>query len=217
MDKFLSFVKTASAFLSTSCVGANAVSRADVCEASGLSKDNVGLISSMIAAGLLPGYKIRGGREGGVCREDAPEGPNPDKFDKTFLAQLLGTLAQHVPACGAGYVTRGKIAQEMGVPSGETEAKISRAISLKLCTGYAAKKGMGIYRLTAEEMAAAAQAAEPTVSAEGDADAVPQEAAPVEAAPATEPVVEPTVEAAPAENTEAPKSKGKGKKRATKK
>ena len=188
-----SFFASVGAFLETNCVGSAAIARGVVAEAGGLTKENAPLISDLIEAGFLPGYRIRQGREGGVCREDAPEGPDPDKFDKAFLNLLLSTLAMHVPPVGQGSVTRGRVALEMGCPSGETEAKISRAISLKLCPGYSSKRGVGIFRLSTAETTPDAG-----LSSDGEPEAVPPvEATPVEATPGPEPM-EATLEAEPA-------------------
>lgn len=141
------FVSVVDDFLVKTCVGAVTVPRGEVLRATGLPEKNAQLITELIDLGFLPGYKIRTGPGGGVCRLDAPEPQKSNKMDAAFLQDLLGVLETHVPPVSGGSVTRGQLAAHMGIPSGETEARISKAINAGHCPGFTSRRGLGVFRL----------------------------------------------------------------------
>lgn len=207
------FMGKALAFLETRCVvgTAAAVSRAEVAKAGGLSEDNDALISDLINAGFMPGWRIRQGRDGGVCRvgEEPVKGPNPNKYSADWLSALMTVLNQHVSMNPKVATPRNDIARELAKVTGEDVLtlpnKISEAISMGKCPGFESKRGSGILRKESakatETLAVSADAtdAEETVTAEASAETAPTETAPEQAAP----------EAAP----EAPKGKNSRKRK----
>lgn len=148
------FLNRTSAFLDERCVKgtAAAVSRAEVAKAGGLSEENDTLISELINAGFMPGWKIRQGRDGGVCRvgEELVKGPNPNRFQGEWLAQLIGVLNANVSLNSKVGVTRNVIARELVKLTNEDilalPNRISEAISLGRCPGFESKRGSGIFR-----------------------------------------------------------------------
>lgn len=210
--EIVEFMNKAEAFLNESCVPGTgaAVSRAAVAKAGGLSEENDGLISGLIAAGFFPGWKIRQGRDGGVCRvgEEAPKGPNPNKYNQEWLSQLMVVLGTHVPLNNKVPVTRNVIARELAKLTTEDVLllpnKISEAISMGRCPGYSSKRGSGIFRTEApaEVLPVSADGAESEQTAE-----VPS---------AVEAATEATVESASNESSK-PEASKKGSRRSSKK
>lgn len=148
------FMTKATTFLNERCMPgtAIAVSRAEVAKAGGLSEDSDALISSLITAGFMPGWRIRQGRDGGVCRVgvDLVKGPNPNKYTGDWLANLIGVLNQHVSLNTKIATPRNDIARELAKVTGEDVLslpnKISEAISLGKCPNFESKRGSGILR-----------------------------------------------------------------------
>lgn len=211
------FMTKATEFLNGRCVPgtAAAVSRVEVAKAGGLSEDGDALISALINMGFMPGWKIRQGRDGGVCRvgEELPKGPNPNKYSGEWLASLMTVLNQHVSLNPKVATPRNDIARKLAEVTGEDVLslpnKISEAISMGKCPGFESKRGSGILRkegAKAEALVVSADAETvETVETKTEDEAV--EAAPVAEEAAVEEV---TPEAAP----EGPKAKGgrKGRK-----
>lgn len=213
--KLIAFATTIGVFLDTNCVGSIAVPRPRLAEVAGLDpKKHANLISEMVSAGLLPGYKMRPGAAGGVCRLDAAELTAADKVDPAFVTLLNSTLALLVPALGQGSTTRSRLAIEMNKanpeipPTSETENRISACLGGKLCPGYMSQRGRGIFRVneteTVEEAVScdAAEGAIEPPSGEPTAEAAPETVAEV--------VVEPELETAP--EVKAPTKKKASKK-----
>lgn len=221
IEDFMSRTRT---FLDGRCAPGmgQAVSRAEVVKAGGLSPDNDALISDLINAGFMPGWKIRQGRDGGVCRvgEEVPKGPNPKKYTEEFMTTLMSVLNTHVPTSSKIPVTRNVIARELAKITGEDVLalpnKISEAISLGKCPGFESKRGSGIFRKespkNAEALAVSSEAAvevsvadvvaENNVTTETVADETSVETVEVSATEApVETVSEPTTELAVVEST----------------
>jgi hypothetical protein len=168
------FVTKASEFLERTCVAgsAKAVPRSEVAEAGGLSKGNDALISQLIDAGLMPGWEIRLGRDGGVARvgEVRVKGSKASKLAPEFLTALNFVLNQHVPLDTKQPTNRNSIAKELVkhlASNGIEEdvlvlpARISEAIAAGLCDGFVSRRGSGIFRTSALATEVA------TVSADG--------------------------------------------------
>lgn len=177
------FMNSALAFLNERCpVGTgNAVSRADVAKAGGLSEENDALISSLINANFFPGWKIRQGRDGGVCRvgEEPSRASKGDKFDGNWLSILQTCLNEHVSTNPKKPTTRDEIAYAMAALTKEPVLKlpnrISEALSLGLCPGFSSRRGAGIFRKSesseAPAVSADATTAEPDNASASNADA----------------------------------------------
>jgi len=148
------FMDRALKFLDVRCVRgtAAAVSRIEVAKAGGLTETGDALISALISAGFMPGWKIRQGRDGGVCRvgETPVSGPNPNKYNGEWLDQLKEMLNLHVSTNPKLSTPRNEIARELAKVTGEDVLalpnKISEAISLGRCPGFESKRGSGIHR-----------------------------------------------------------------------
>lgn len=207
------FMTKATAFLNERCVPgtAAAVSRADVAKAGGLTEESDALISALISAGFMPGWKIRQGRDGGVCRvgEELPKGPNPNKYSGEWLASLMTVLNQHVSLNPKVATPRNDIARKLAEVTGEDVLtlpnKISEAISMGKCPGFESKRGSGILRKEG------AKAEALVVSADAETVETVTETEVVEAAPVADEAV--AAEAAPETAPEAPKANKRGGKR----
>lgn len=175
------FMTRANSFLNERCVPgtAAAVSRAEVAKAGGLSEDSDSLISDLINAGFMPGWKIRQGRDGGVCRvgEETSKGPNPNKYAGEWLCHLIDTLNKCVSLNSKVAVTRNDIARELAKVTGEDVLslpnKISEAISLGKCPGFESKRGSGIFRKPVAVVEALAVSADATTTDVADVVAAP--------------------------------------------
>ncbi len=162
------FLINAEKFLNGKCpVGSGvAVNRKEVAVAGGLTEESDALISALINANFMPDWRIRQGRDGGVCRvgEEPNRGPNVNKYGSEWLACLMTCLNTVVSLDPKKPTPRDKVAYAMAALTGEEilklPNKISEAISLGKCPGFASKRGAGIYR-TGEVVEA------PAVSAEG--------------------------------------------------
>lgn len=171
------FMLNAESFLNERCPKGSglAASRAEVALAGGLTAENDVLISALIGAGFMPNWKIRQGRDGGVCRigEEPNRGPNVNKYGSEWLGQLVDCLNKIVSLDPKKPTPRDKVAYAMAALTGEEilklPNKISEAISLGKCPGFASKRGAGIYRTGAVVEA-------PAVSAEGIDEAAAAEA-----------------------------------------
>lgn len=157
------FMTKATSFLEERCVPgtAQAVSRGDVAKAGGLTDEGDTLISALINAGFMPGWKIRQGRDGGVCRvgEEPSKGPNPNKYGGEWLVMLMSVLNQHVSLNPKVATPRNVIARELAKVTEEDVLtlpnKISEAISLGKCPGFESKRGSGILRKEVAKVEAA--------------------------------------------------------------
>lgn len=184
------FVANAERFLNERCpLGSGiAVNRKEVALAGGLTEESDALISALINAGFMPNWRIRQGRDGGVCRvgEEPTRGPNINKYGSDWLSSLMTCLNNLVSLDPKKPTPRDKIAHALAAMTGEdvlkVPNKISEAISMGKCPGFASKRGAGIYR-TGEVVEA------PAVSAEGIDEAA-------EAATETSASAEASVEAA---------------------
>lgn len=221
-SKLVAFATTVGTFLAVNCTGGIAIPRPRLAEAAGLDpKKNANLFSEMIAAGLLPGYKLRPGAAGGVCLVGSTELTVADK-DPGFVALLNTTLNCIVPPLGQGSATRSKLAEEMWksnpaiLPNSETENRISACLADKLCPGYSSQRGRGIFRVVIQETEEAVS----SDAAEGAVEEV--ETAASEAAKMEEPASEVQAEAAPVEvqpettTPEEPKKSAKRSKKSSK-
>lgn len=170
------------------------VTRAELCREFSLDeKRKAHVFSDLLNDGLLGDYETCKGPNGGIAKKGAPR-PTSSRLDPAFVNLLSATLDKMVPMGSARIVTRGDIAREMGIPSGETEARISYALSEEAIQGFRSKRGTGISR-DPDFKPAATEGAEMT--SDGEAEVAPAETAPAETAPVAEAPVEPVVEAAP--------------------
>ena len=176
------------------------------------------VFSDLLADGLLPDYEAVKGKFGGIGRKGVSRpASSSSRLDEDFLTLLNSALARLIPVGSPRIVTRGDVGREMGIPCGETEQRISLALSEGKVPGFCSKRGSGIYRDTSYVPPTPEEGM--SADGEGSDDAVTEAAS-------TEPTPEPTVEevqgeseaTAPTASSSTKKSgKASAKKTATKK
>lgn len=133
---FLDVVRTT---LDKYCTNGKRLTRAELCKKLGLGDEMDQMMSILVNQKFLPGYSIS--KNSGIGKESDSKESGP-VLEADFLTALNQALVKLIP--GGGAVKRSELAQEMGMPGSDTEAKISAAFKKSLCPGYVCNRGSGI-------------------------------------------------------------------------
>jgi len=212
VTKAVSFITKMKTFLDETCVPGSGirVSRTDALIGGGLDPNEllpvgigVQLVSSLIHCGLVEGYTISPGREGGVVRigeKNAPRTSSSRKMDDEWVARLNTVLNSICPLFGRGTTNRDKVAHAMHLQDPSEDllkipAKITKAMDTGLTPGFSSKRGSGIFRTAAITPIAITPVAETLIAAaEETVDETIDSELVVEAPEVNEEVLEASVE-----------------------
>lgn len=141
-----------------------AIPKAEVAKLLSLGDNAEDLISGLIKAHMIPGWTIRTGRDGGICRvgEEALRPAAGEKFSQEWLDQLNKILTQTVPK--DGFTPRNEIAKLLAKETGEDllacPKRITDAMNANKCPNFASRRGSGIHWVSSDDTEVSADAAD---------------------------------------------------------